>query len=664
MSWAGDQPSTILVIDDDLDGREMVRWVLRKAGHAVRDAGTIAAARDLLDGVDLAVIDVNLPDGNGLELTRSLREDPRYSRMAILQTSALAIAPRQQAAGLDSGADAYLVHPVEPLVLSSTVSALLRLRRVERDLAERDRQLRQALEAGGVTVVRIDLVSGTVTGIDGQLERMGVAPGPQHHLEEFVATVHTDDQGMVREALLSVGTGRSEEFECRLLPPGKPMRRLLVRIAPLEDFNSRPVVAHATLVDVTSRRALQQQVTTIDNLLDRVSTAIELQDLANLTIPEVRAAWLADVVTLSLMVEGEDRAQVYASDGWDRWDLPGPVMSIGEGVVSRALFAGAAEWTTAADVTADDQRFVGPGVDTVAVAPIRTGDRGIVGFIALGFHARRELNGEELQLLTLLGSRLGGPIRRAQTIADERELVVVLQQQLLPERIDNPAGLTVVGRYAAGALLDVGGDWYDCIELADGSTVLIVGDVTGKGPSAAVVMGRVRAFAAALADRCDGPGELLAAINLLLCRDHDAHMATVCCLHIAPDRTSGRLALAGHPPPLLLTGSPVGTNAGATTSLESTYLSSPPGPPLGAISDAHYHDRHVDLSEAWTVVLYTDGLIERRESDLDTGFALLNLRAGEVCGAPVEEMADRLLRVMVPTEVHDDVALLIARRQG
>ncbi|MGE5048979.1 MAG: ATP-binding protein [Deltaproteobacteria bacterium] len=139
----------ILHVEDDEATRFVVRRVLESAGFSVRSAGTTAAAAALLEGADVAVLDMNLPDGTGIDLCRAIKNGPREQRVPVMILSATSVAPQDRARGLEMGADAYLTHPLEPMVLVATVRALVRARH-----AERDRDLLVARLSDEVAVTR------------------------------------------------------------------------------------------------------------------------------------------------------------------------------------------------------------------------------------------------------------------------------------------------------------------------------------------------------------------------------------------------------------------------------------------------------------------------------------------------------------------------------
>ncbi|HEY6910739.1 MAG TPA: ATP-binding protein [Myxococcales bacterium] len=126
-------PGVVLHVEDDEATRFVVRRVLESAGFQVRSAATSAEAASLVAGADVAVLDMNLPDGSGIDLCRAIKAGPRGQRMPVMILSATSTAQEDRARGLEMGADAYLTHPLEPMVLVATVRALVRARHAERE---------------------------------------------------------------------------------------------------------------------------------------------------------------------------------------------------------------------------------------------------------------------------------------------------------------------------------------------------------------------------------------------------------------------------------------------------------------------------------------------------------------------------------------------------
>jgi serine phosphatase RsbU (regulator of sigma subunit) len=191
----------------------------------------------------------------------------------------------------------------------------------------------------------------------------------------------------------------------------------------------------------------------------------------------------------------------------------------------------------------------------------------------------------------------------------------------------------------------VGGDWYDVVELPGGRSLLAVGDVAGHGISAAATMARLRHSVAALAVTSTEPGELLGYLNRLVHDDATEPTATVVVAHFDPETQALTWAQAGHPPPILVSG---GTAAALTR---------PPGMIVGARSDSTYEAVTTTLAPGDTLLLYTDGLIERRGGyDSDWLGPLLRSLAG-TGQLPLDELIERLQ----PANPGDDTCVLALR---
>jgi PAS domain S-box-containing protein len=241
-------------------------------------------------------------------------------------------------------------------------------------------------------------------------------------------------------------------------------------------------------------------------------------------------------------------------------------------------------------------------------------------------------------------ARLREVYEREHTIAE------TLQRSLLPERLPRIEGLEIAARYLpAGHGAAVGGDWYDALERADGRVALVVGDVVGHGLRAAAIMGQLRnAFRAyGLAEA--SPAEVMARVNRLVISGEEEAMATV--LYLVLDRETGEVsfASAGHPPPLVL------------TSDGPEFLEGGRAVPVGAAEPGIFREATAVLPPGASLLLYTDGLVERRDTPLEQRLGDLAEAAGSGDG-PLEALCDSVLaRVLgqhVPT---DDVALLAVR---
>lgn len=230
----------------------------------------------------------------------------------------------------------------------------------------------------------------------------------------------------------------------------------------------------------------------------------------------------------------------------------------------------------------------------------------------------------------------------------QRETAVTLQRSLLPQELEEPDDLRVAAVYHPGGTeAAVGGDWYDVITLGGGRTALVIGDVMGRGVRAAAVMGQLRTAVRAYARLDLPPHEVLQLLDGLAIEIDANQIAT--CVYAVHDPNEGKLvyASAGHLPILVRDESGVVQRA-----------DEPTGPPLGT-GDWMHASGSIPLTPGSTAVLYTDGLVERRNEDLDEGIAALERALSGATGSP-QVVCDRLVRSAGVTADHDDdVAVLV-----
>jgi GAF domain-containing protein/anti-sigma regulatory factor (Ser/Thr protein kinase) len=289
------------------------------------------------------------------------------------------------------------------------------------------------------------------------------------------------------------------------------------------------------------------------------------------------------------------------------------------------------------------------------VVPLPGRER-ILGVMTLVTHrsSGRHLGSDDLDLADVLARRAAIAADQAALFAAQQEAAETLQHSLLPERLPFVAGMEMAARYLpGGAGVEVGGDWYDVITFPDGTVGLAMGDVVGKGVPAASLMGQLRNGLRACARDGRPPGEVLNVLNdLLVESDNGGHMATL--VFGVFDPATGELTFvnAGHPPPLLR--EPDGT---------VTFVEGTSGIPLGALPDTRYTATTVTIEPGSTLLLYTDGLVERRDLPLDEG--LERLRSCVVDDRDCEALCDAVLaRCSTGYGGRDDVALLAVGYQA
>lgn len=290
-------------------------------------------------------------------------------------------------------------------------------------------------------------------------------------------------------------------------------------------------------------------------------------------------------------------------------------------------------------------------VRSLLVVPLHdTG--GPMGAISFAFSGSgRRYDDRDVGLGIEIARRVAPALENAIRFEREAAIAEALQRSLLPERLPEIDGASMAARYVpSGEGVRIGGDWYDVIPLRDGRIVLAIGDVVGHGIRAAAAMGKLRNLLQFCALDGLDPGAALARLNAYFCSLPDADMATVLVAEYDPMRGTLCYANAGHPPALLrhADGSP-------------ELLMGGRGMPLCASESTSFGADTVALEPGSVLVLYTDGLIERRGESLDVGFERLE---GAVHDLPpdVDVLADELLaRLLAGPTTSDDVAVLVMR---
>ncbi|MGW6794528.1 SpoIIE family protein phosphatase [Streptomyces chartreusis] len=261
---------------------------------------------------------------------------------------------------------------------------------------------------------------------------------------------------------------------------------------------------------------------------------------------------------------------------------------------------------------------------------------------------REPFDDQDTLLIDELVARAALNIDNARMYSREREAALTLQRSLMNPSLPAVDGLELTARYLPAGDHEVGGDWFDAIALPDGRTALVIGDVMGHGIHAAAVMGQLRTAVRTLARRDTPPDQVLRSLDATVADLGENEMAT--CLYAVHDPTDGScvIARAGHPPPV------VADAHGAVA-----FLDGPAGPPLG-VGGQDGELQQVVLAPHSLLVIYTDGLIEARGTDLDQGMLRLarELRHPE---HPLDRVCDDLLAHLMPEVADDDVAVLLAR---
>jgi PAS domain S-box-containing protein len=464
-----------------------------------------------------------------------------------------------------------------------------------------------------------------------------------------------------------VASGDAEHRERRLATP-QGERVFTVNQAPLRDDDGRVIGIVTVAHDVTERtrvasqreaafareRETRRRIELLQTVTARFAEAATPAEIAGAIVRETPPALDADT-TLVLLEDDGDLKHVAAS-GY-RAEILERLLCIPR---DAAMPSAKAHRTGETVVVESQQEALSefPGLEAVRGAwssavfvPI-CHERVSLGVVAWGFARARSFDADFLRLADAIVSQAALALERAHLFEAEQRIALGLQRSLLPSRLPQAAGARVTVRYQAGAeQLEVGGDWYEVIALPTGRVGLVVGDVVGRGVRAAAAMGQLRSAVAALSLVTKGPGDLLERLETFASQTDGAEFATVVFAVLDPVTGLLRYSCAAHPPPLVVY--PDGQTA---------FLEEGRSPPLCSVGGEHRPEAAIRIPPGSTLVLYTDGLVERRGASLDAGLDRLRAVASTHARLAIEQFGDAVLEEMTGDQhVSDDIAMLVTR---
>ena len=490
-------------------------------------------------------------------------------------------------------------------------------------------------------------------------------------------TVPDSDDGrdVLRAAVQRAAAGETMQFDAELTPLDGRRRFVDVRLVPLRDRGGTLTNIVWSAIDVTADRTAEQErerrlaaeqrahrrAESARRLAERLVAAGSVGEVITVLVTHSAAA--LDAAFANVAVAGAQPGQLelrhgpgLTDDVVDRW----PILDIADS----APLAAAARTRTivwAADPGEIVRRFPtgaadaeAAGLRAVGAVPVLGADGRVLLTIGLAWRHPQPLTDDLRTKLVAVSALAAQALTRAELFDATRAVTRELQRHLLPEVLPRPPGLEIGAVYqSAVTTLEVGGDWYDVVELGDDRLLLVVGDVVGRGVGAAAAVGQLRSALRALALFDHGPAELLERLDPFVSGIPSAYCTTIAVVEIDGHRDELHYALAGHPPPLLLAAD------GSTT-----WLAGGRSCPLGIDPG---HPRPVGkhrLAPGDILVLYTDGLIERRGELLDIGLARLERSATAALGSPMQDFAQLLVDDLAAGGPTDDVCVLaVARRE-
>ena len=628
-------PTRVLIADDNADMRDYLVRLLRSDGYEVDAVTDGQQALDAVRAVvpDMVVSDVMMPRLDGLGLVAALRSDTRTAGVPVLLLSARA-GQEASIGGLQAGADDYLVKPFAAAELLARVRANVGLARLRNHHARWRTALIDSLqeaffvcdEHGAVIEINASFTDILGFGVDGL---------PYEPIHPWWPSADTDpdahrDVDEVFSRVLNEPRGTAT-----IPVTHRDGYRLWVTATfnQVDDPDTGRRVTVGTFRDVTAEHYTVQRESALAALNQQLAQADTLGDAVRAAAEEFRKVWWARrVLAVTFRV---DEAETDPSD----------VVCVGETTT----------WEELAPRARDVIRARRNG-DLLASAATESGMAGIAlqhpeGVLVLfvELQEQRPFTSEDHTLLTVLAGRLGQGLQRVHQLDQQRETALALQHAILGPSV--PGGFAV--RYQpATRPLQVGGDWYDVVDLDDGRIALIVGDCVGHGLVAATIMGQLRSACRALLLEQPSPSAALTALDRFAARLSGARCTTAFCAVLSPDTGEVVYSSAGHPPPILVM-------ADRSTQL----LDGAAATPLGLPYDQSRPEAREVMPARSTLLLYTDGLIERRREPLDKGIRRATDLVQDNRDTALEGLADEIMSRLAPSDGYqDDVALLLYRQ--
>jgi PAS domain S-box-containing protein len=624
-------PARVLLADDNADMREYLQRLLEPAYRvtAVTDGqAALEAAR--ISPPDIVISDVMMPRLSGLQLVAALRADLRTAEVPVLLLSARA---GQEASieGLEAGADDYLVKPFAAAELLARVRANVELARLRTHHARWRTALLDSLHEAFYLLDE----DGAVVEINaGFTDLLGFGPEglPYPSQRPWWPDEQADPEGyqLASEAFARLMTDSTGGFTIPLRH--RDGRRIWVTgsFNEVTDPENGQRMVVGTFRDITAEHYAVQREAALGAMGLVVSRAGSAAQVMREALGELARLWRSPEVT-AVTWTGTDAVTVTSTGSARSWEaLPAGLRDALAGLRDQPAL------TPVASRTASP-----PGVGIRLEHP--AGTLGI--WIELG--SGRVLTAEDRTLLSLIGGYLGQALHRAYQADQQRETALALQRAILgPSRL--PSGFGV--RYEpASRPLEVGGDWYDIVELPDGRIGIMVGDCVGHDLGAATVMGQLRSACRALLLQDASAGAALTAMDRFASFVPGGECATVFCGVLDPGTGELRYSSAGHPPGIVV------HPDGGVDLLEGARSL-----PLAIRAEAGRTEASYVLPPRSTLLLYTDGLVERRGRPITDGIAAAAAAVRDADQVPVENIAERIMTQLAPAGGYeDDVALVL-----
>jgi PAS domain S-box-containing protein len=658
--------SRVLIADDNPDLRRYLTSLLAPQFEVEAVSDGDAALRLIHDRPpDLLVSDVMMPGHDGYELLEVLRSSPDTQDLPVILLSAKA---GEEAAieGLKAGADDYLPKPFSGRELLARVRAHLDLSTLRReaaaDLRAEQWRFEQTVQQMPAGVMLAEAPSRQIVLSNRQAAEIlghGIQPHEGGDYDSYqLYTLKRErlkrDEGPLALAMLS---GEVVEDQDMLYVRGDG-RTIVLRIsaAPVRDETGDVVGGVLVFQDVSERVRTERLLAAQRDILALIANGVSLQRVLE-----------AIVLCMEDLSDSPAKSAIMllSTDGYHLMhgaspSLPAAYREAAEGLEIGPGRPGAAAFTGETVVVSDTRSEPGwesfrdlseeIGIRVVWSTPVRADDGELVGTFGVFYEQPTEPSEGDRRVVDLLARTAGVAIGRARDAESRTRRLEELQSSLLPRALPKVPGLrAAVSFHPAERGLDVGGDFYDLFALPGEAWGFVIGDVCGHGAEAAAVTALTRHTTRAIARMVSRPSDVLRMVNEeLRTSDHD-RFCTGLYGRLDPMASGIRLTLAcgGHPPPLIRRAS------GKIEALRAH------GPLLGVFPAAEFPEVTIDLAPEDTLLVYTDGLIERNPRV--SGDGALRAMLASVTFADVDELIAQIEQYALgtpPGRLPDDAAVL------
>jgi PAS domain S-box-containing protein len=557
------------------------------------------------------------------------------------------------------------------LVASRDITGIETSRR-ELELTLRELEAAQRLAQMGTW--RLDLRSGALT-VSAELRRMYGGPTEEHSTHALTALtpmIHHEDRKVARAAFeRALGSGGATVVEHRVVHADGSIGHVRSYVQPIVE-DGEVVGAWGTTQDITERvanrdalDAEQLRRITAEAVAEFASTlsgAATRQDVADAVHEAMRATGDVSFVALGLLEDADPVLSSYFAGPAITNELEARYRRIPLTIdtpMTRVISTGApvAFEDRAAQHDAFPAVVPDAGADktqALLVVPVLRAAGTVLGAIAVGWSYTRPLDGTVVDMVHEIATITARTVERLELVDLERSVAQTLQLGLLALDVRTTDALVRARYRASEASMEIGGDWYDAVDRDDGRLAVAVGDVVGRGLPAATTMGQLRAALGVASLQAGNAADAVRILDRYARHVPGAMCATVAFALLDPARQELSYVTAGHPPPVLVR--PDG---------EVTLLDQAVSWPLGIESeDRRTAAATAELPAGSLLLLYTDGLIERRHEPIDDGLARLCATVARCWSLPLRRVKNTIFRELVDEQANDDIALVAVRTVG